>query len=124
MLKRKSVYAILLLHSQQVPLQQEAARKLNFRASKTMSVAQQLYEGVDLGKEGTVGLITYMRTDSTRIAASAQEEAKELIIQKYGEAFVPETPRQYSKKRPTPRMRMKRFVQPLRYAIRKQLSRL
>lgn len=105
-------------------LQQEAARKLNFRASKTMSVAQQLYEGVDLGKEGTVGLITYMRTDSTRIAASAQEEAKELIIQKYGEAFVPETPRQYSKKRPTPRMRMKRFVQPLRYAIRKQLSRL
>lgn len=79
-------------------LQQEAARKLNFRASKTMSVAQQLYEGVDLGKEGTVGLITYMRTDSTRIAASAQEEAKELIIQKYGEDYVPESPRQYSKK--------------------------
>ncbi|MGW8956186.1 type I DNA topoisomerase [Paenibacillus sp. NPDC055715] len=79
-------------------LQQEAARKLNFRASKTMSVAQQLYEGVDLGKEGTVGLITYMRTDSTRIAVSAQEEAKEFIIQKYGEPFVPESPRQYSKK--------------------------
>lgn len=79
-------------------LQQEAARKLNFRASKTMSVAQQLYEGVDLGKEGTVGLITYMRTDSTRIAASAQEEAKEYIVGKYGEAFAPETPRNYSKK--------------------------
>ncbi|AIY11108.1 DNA topoisomerase I [Paenibacillus polymyxa] len=79
-------------------LQQEAARKLNFRASKTMSVAQQLYEGVDLGKEGTLGLITYMRTDSTRIATSAQEEAKEAIIQKYGEDFVPESPRQYSKK--------------------------
>ncbi|MBE7679278.1 type I DNA topoisomerase [Paenibacillus sp. P13VS] len=79
-------------------LQQEAARKLNFRASKTMSVAQQLYEGVDLGKEGTVGLITYMRTDSTRIAASAQEEAKEYIVSKYGEAFAPETPRNYSKK--------------------------
>lgn len=79
-------------------LQQEAARKLNFRAAKTMSVAQQLYEGVDLGKEGTVGLITYMRTDSTRIAASAQEEAKEFISQKYGETFVPETFRQYSKK--------------------------
>lgn len=79
-------------------LQQEAARKLNFRAAKTMSVAQQLYEGVDLGKEGTVGLITYMRTDSTRIAASAQEEAKEYILGKFGEAFVPETPRQYSKK--------------------------
>lgn len=79
-------------------LQQEAARKLNFRAAKTMSVAQQLYEGVDLGKEGTVGLITYMRTDSTRIASSAQEEAKEYILGKYGEAFSPETPRQYSKK--------------------------
>lgn len=79
-------------------LQQEAARKLNFRAAKTMSVAQQLYEGVDLGKEGTVGLITYMRTDSTRIAASAQEEAKDYIQGKYGENFVPESPRQYSKK--------------------------
>ncbi|MGG6313559.1 type I DNA topoisomerase [Paenibacillus macerans] len=79
-------------------LQQEAARKLNFRAAKTMSVAQQLYEGVDLGKEGTVGLITYMRTDSTRIAASAQEDAKDYILGRYGEAYAPETPRQYSKK--------------------------
>ncbi|MCM3337293.1 type I DNA topoisomerase [Paenibacillus sp. MER TA 81-3] len=79
-------------------LQQEAARKLNFRAAKTMSVAQQLYEGVDLGKEGTVGLITYMRTDSTRVAPSAQEEASEYIKEQYGAAFVPETPRQYVKK--------------------------
>jgi len=79
-------------------LQQEAARKLNFRAAKTMSVAQQLYEGVDLGKEGTVGLITYMRTDSTRIATSAQEEAKEYIVDKFGETYSPESPRQYSKK--------------------------
>ncbi|WP_339159616.1 type I DNA topoisomerase [Paenibacillus sp. FSL W8-0186] len=79
-------------------LQQEAARKLNFRAAKTMSVAQQLYEGVDLGKEGTVGLITYMRTDSTRIAESAQTEAKEYILDKYGEKYAPEAPRQYSKK--------------------------
>lgn len=79
-------------------LQQEAARKLNFRAAKTMSIAQQLYEGVDLGKEGTVGLITYMRTDSTRISATAQEEAKEYILDKYGDAYAPETPRQYSKK--------------------------
>lgn len=79
-------------------LQQEAARKLNFRAAKTMSVAQQLYEGVDLGKEGTVGLITYMRTDSTRIATSAQEEAKGYIVDKFGEIYVPEAPRQYSKK--------------------------
>lgn len=79
-------------------LQQEAARKLNFRAAKTMSVAQQLYEGVDLGKEGTVGLITYMRTDSTRIAESAQTEAKEYILAKYGEKYAPDSPRQYSKK--------------------------
>ncbi|MDH6369184.1 DNA topoisomerase I [Paenibacillus sp. VTT E-133280] len=79
-------------------LQQEAARKLGFRAAKTMSVAQQLYEGVELGKEGTVGLITYMRTDSTRLSVTAQDEAKELITAKYGEKFLPETPRQYSKK--------------------------
>ncbi|MDF2924735.1 MAG: topA [Paenibacillaceae bacterium] len=79
-------------------MQQEAARKLNFRAAKTMSVAQQLYEGIDLGKEGTVGLITYMRTDSTRISPVAQEEAKEFIVNKYGEAFYPETPRVYLKK--------------------------
>ncbi|WP_379151298.1 type I DNA topoisomerase [Paenibacillus sp. sgz5001063] len=79
-------------------LQQEAARKLGFRAAKTMSVAQQLYEGVELGKEGTVGLITYMRTDSTRLSVTAQDEAKELILSKYGEKFVPEAPRQYSKK--------------------------
>jgi DNA topoisomerase-1 len=79
-------------------LQQEAARKLNFRASKTMQIAQQLYEGVDLGKEGTVGLITYMRTDSPRISPIAQEEAKEFIINKYGAKFMPETPRIYSKR--------------------------
>lgn len=80
-------------------LQQEAARKLGFRAAKTMSVAQQLYEGVELGKEGTVGLITYMRTDSTRISETAQEEAKEYIAGKYGSDFVPESLRQYSKKK-------------------------
>ncbi|MWC26579.1 type I DNA topoisomerase [Paenibacillus sp. MMS18-CY102] len=79
-------------------LQQEAARKLGFRASKTMSVAQQLYEGVDLGKEGTVGLITYMRTDSTRISPVAQEEAKEFISNKYGPAYFPDEPRIYVKK--------------------------
>ncbi|WP_042160445.1 type I DNA topoisomerase [Paenibacillus gorillae] len=79
-------------------LQQEAARKLGFRASKTMSVAQQLYEGVELGKEGTVGLITYMRTDSTRISPIAQEEAKEYITEKYGAPFWPEQPRVYTKK--------------------------
>ncbi|WP_127580588.1 type I DNA topoisomerase [Paenibacillus koleovorans] len=79
-------------------LQQEAARKLNFRAAKTMQIAQQLYEGVELGKEGTVGLITYMRTDSTRISQVAQEEAKEYIVSTYGEPYYPETPRVYLKK--------------------------
>lgn len=79
-------------------LQQEAARKLNFRAAKTMQIAQQLYEGVDLGKEGTVGLITYMRTDSTRISPVAQEEAQGYIVGKYGANYYPETPRVYLKK--------------------------
>jgi DNA topoisomerase-1 len=65
-------------------LQQEAARKLNFRAKKTMMLAQQLYEGIDLGKEGTVGLITYMRTDSTRISETAQAEALEYIENTFG----------------------------------------
>ncbi|MDQ0350610.1 DNA topoisomerase-1 [Alkalibacillus filiformis] len=67
-------------------LQQEAFRKLNFRAKKTMMVAQQLYEGIDLGgKDGTTGLITYMRTDSTRISDTAKGEATDLIKAKFGE---------------------------------------
>jgi DNA topoisomerase I len=69
-------------------LQQEAARKLNFRAKKTMMLAQQLYEGIELGKEGTVGLITYMRTDSTRISEIAQSEAAEYIQNSYGKEFL------------------------------------
>ena len=68
-------------------LQQEAARKLNFRAKKTMMLAQQLYEGVDLGKQGTVGLITYMRTDSTRLSETAKAEAKEYIDIHYGKEY-------------------------------------
>lgn len=69
-------------------LQQEAARKLNFRAKKTMMIAQQLYEGIDLGREGTVGLITYMRTDSTRISNTAVDEAAAFIDQTYGKEFL------------------------------------
>ncbi len=68
-------------------LQQEAARKLNFRAKKTMLIAQQLYEGIDLGKQGTVGLITYMRTDSTRISDTAKQETFEYIQKNYGEEY-------------------------------------
>ncbi|MFD0943314.1 type I DNA topoisomerase [Savagea faecisuis] len=70
-------------------LQQEAARKLNFRARKTMMLAQQLYEGIPLGRAGTVGLISYMRTDSTRISDTAKEEAKTFIETMYGEEFIP-----------------------------------
>ena len=65
-------------------MQQEASRKLNFTLKKTMSVAQGLYEGVHVGEKGTVGLITYMRTDSTRISDEARTVAKEVITQKYG----------------------------------------
>ncbi|MCK6087702.1 type I DNA topoisomerase [Staphylococcus warneri] len=69
-------------------LQQEAARKLNFKARKTMMIAQKLYEGIDLKRQGTVGLITYMRTDSTRISDQAKSEAKNYIIDKYGNEYV------------------------------------
>lgn len=69
-------------------LQQEAARKLNFKARKTMMIAQQLYEGIDLKRQGTVGLITYMRTDSTRISDAAKNEAKSYITENYGSNYV------------------------------------
>jgi DNA topoisomerase I len=78
-------------------LQQEAARKLNFRAKKTMMLAQQLYEGIEIGKEGTVGLITYMRTDSTRTSEVAQKEASEYITTKYSEDFVKQLERKEKK---------------------------
>lgn len=74
-------------------LQQEAYRKLNLTPKRTMMLAQQLYEGLDLGKAGTVGLITYMRTDSVRIADTAQAEAKEFILLNYGAKYYPEEPR-------------------------------
>lgn len=69
-------------------LQQEAYRKLNFTARKTMMVAQQLYEGLDLGKEGTSGLVTYIRTDSTRVSASAREETARYISEGFGAPYV------------------------------------
>ncbi|MHD0397893.1 type I DNA topoisomerase [Staphylococcus simulans] len=69
-------------------LQQEASRKLGFKTRKTMMVAQQLYEGIDLKRQGTVGLITYMRTDSTRISADAKAETKDFITDKYGKEYV------------------------------------
>jgi DNA topoisomerase-1 len=80
-------------------LQQEAARKLRFSASKTMMVAQQLYEGVDIGDGGPVGLITYMRTDSPRVAAEAQVAAREVIAARFGADTLPERPPSYRARR-------------------------
>ena len=79
-------------------LQQEAARKLRFTAKKTMMFAQQLYEGVELGAEGSVGLITYMRTDSPRIATEARQWARQFIVDAYGKDYVPEKPPFYKSK--------------------------
>ena len=79
-------------------LQQEAWRKLKFNGKRTMAIAQQLYEGLPLGKEGSVGLITYMRTDSTHVASSAISEARSYIQEKYGSDFVPNTPHRFAKK--------------------------
>ena len=81
-------------------LQQEAFRKLGFQSQRTMKVAQELYEGINLGSEfgGVQGLITYMRTDSVRISADAQASAREFIKEKYGDEYCPETPRVYKTK--------------------------
>jgi DNA topoisomerase-1 len=79
-------------------LQQEAWRKLHFTAKRTMSIAQQLYEGIALGEEGSVGLITYMRTDSTQVAASAVAETRDFINSRYGARYLPSHPRSFGKK--------------------------
>jgi DNA topoisomerase-1 len=76
-------------------LQQEAARKLGFSAKKTMMLAQRLYEGIDFGDEGPVGLITYMRTDSTHIADEAITELRNYIAEKYGDDYLPKTAKKY-----------------------------
>ena len=79
-------------------LQQEASRKLNMTPRRTMAIAQQLYEGVDITGEGTVGLITYMRTDSLRISEEAQAAARDFIDGRYGPDYRPKTARQYKTK--------------------------
>jgi len=76
-------------------LQQEANRKLGFPARRTMGIAQSLYEGVTLGAEGSIGLITYMRTDSTNVAESAQQEARAYITERFGAEFLPDEPPTY-----------------------------
>lgn len=77
-------------------LQREASSKLGYGVSKTMQIAQKLYEGIEL-EEGSVGLITYMRTDSVRISDDARDMAKDFILQNYGEKYYPETPNSYAK---------------------------
>ncbi|MEI8389089.1 MAG: type I DNA topoisomerase [bacterium] len=79
-------------------LQREASSRLGYSVKKTMQVAQKLYEGIELGSSGHVGLITYMRTDSTRISDEARDAAKEYIIEHYGKNYYPEEPRVYAKK--------------------------
>ncbi|MEE8234853.1 MAG: type I DNA topoisomerase [Nitrospirales bacterium] len=76
-------------------LQQEAARKLRFTAKKTMMLAQRLYEGIEIGEKGPVGLITYMRTDSPRVSTEAQAEAVEVIESRFGKGYLPPTPNVY-----------------------------
>ncbi len=80
-------------------LQQEAFNKLRFSSVKTMHVAQTLYEGVEIGFEGSIGLITYMRTDSVRVSKDAQQIAKKYILEKYGKKYYPEIPNVYKSKK-------------------------
>jgi DNA topoisomerase-1 len=114
-------------------LQQDASRKLRFSVKRAMMIAQRLYEGIELGDEGLVGLITYMRTDSTRISNDALAEVREVIASNYGQEFLPETPNIFKSKkdvqdaheaiRPTAAMRhpdsVKQFLQEDEYKVYK-----
>src|SRR5271168_4701604 len=80
-------------------LQQESSRKLRFSVKRTMALAQQLYEGVEIGSEGAVGLITYMRTDSTRVSDDAVTEVRDFISGKWGPQYIPATPNIYKSKK-------------------------
>src|SRR5450755_1151306 len=80
-------------------LQQDSSRKLRFSVKRSMMIAQRLYEGVELGDEGLVGLITYMRTDSTRVSNEALTEVREYITAQYGKEYLPESPNTYKEKK-------------------------
>jgi DNA topoisomerase-1 len=80
-------------------LQQDSSRKLRFSVKRTMMIAQRLYEGIELGEEGLVGLITYMRTDSTRVAPEALTEVREYITSEYGAQYMPASPNTYKEKK-------------------------
>ncbi|WP_457755890.1 type I DNA topoisomerase [Thermodesulfatator indicus] len=111
-------------------LQQEAWRRLRFSAKKTMLLAQRLYEGIELGEEGAVGLITYMRTDSVRVAKEAQEEARAFIKQQFGPDFLPKKPHTFKSRksaqeaheaiRPTSLLRTPESLKP--YLSREELA--
>ena len=116
-------------------MQMEASRKLNFNARRTMRTAQSLYEGVKLGDQGAVGLITYMRTDSTHVAQEAQAQAREFIAERYGENYLPKKPPIYKTKarsaqeaheaiRPTSVFRTPESVKPYLSADQYRLYRL
>lgn len=115
-------------------LQQEAYRKLNMSPKRTMMLAQQLYEGIEIGKEGSVGLITYMRTDSVKISEIAQAEAKEWILEQYGAEYYPPQPREFTSKgraqeaheavRPTSALRTPDFLKPFLSRDQLRLYRL
>jgi DNA topoisomerase-1 len=112
-------------------LQQDASRKLRFSVKRAMMIAQRLYEGIELGDEGLVGLITYMRTDSTRISNDALAEVREVIASNYGQEFLPESPNIFKSKkdvqdaheaiRPTAAMRhpdsVKQYLQEDEYKV-------
>jgi DNA topoisomerase-1 len=112
-------------------LQQEAFNKLRFPVGKTMRIAQQLYEGIEIGKEGSVGLITYMRTDSVRVAQEAIKDARDFIQKKYSKEYLPQKPNVYKVKkaaqqaheavRPTSAARdpdsVKKFLTPEQYKL-------
>jgi len=114
-------------------LQQDSSRKLRFSVKRTMMIAQRLYEGVELGEEGSVGLITYMRTDSTRVSNEALAEVREYITAQYGAPYLPELPNTYKEKkaaqaaheaiRPTSAMRqpdqIKQFLKEDEYKVYK-----
>ena len=80
-------------------LQQDSSRKLRFSVKRTMMIAQRLYEGVEIGEEGSVGLITYMRTDSTRVAPEAIQEVREYVGREYGPTYLPESPNTFKEKK-------------------------
>lgn len=83
-------------------MQQEASRKLGFTTAKTMQIAQQLYEGVDIEGRGTLGLISYIRTDSVRLSDEAVAAAREAIEARYGAEYVPEKPNVYKGRQSAP----------------------